>query len=103
MAYNKDTGVLTGTTGAQFVVARTSAQGVIGYRDLGGSFRVRVEPFVDYVSLPGWTQPELGQNRFSRVVTESNLAATVVEAAKALAAKPPVSVSVAKALAAAGF
>ena len=107
MSYNKYSGKLTGTSGATFTVVRTTATGVIGYREIApGSFRVRVEPFVDYVSLPCWNQPESGQNRFSTVVEGSSaLAAAIVVAAKALKAAevPPVSVQIAKALSAAGF
>lgn len=62
---------MAGTTGAAYTVVATRPDGtVIGYRDLkDGSFRVRVHPGSGKLNLNyGWTQPEPGNNRYSKVV-----------------------------------
>ena len=106
--YNPNTGILTGTGGTnKYQVSVVTVTGVIGFRATGGQFRVRVEPLNGYtVSLGyGWTQPEGGNNRFSKLVSEANLPATIVEARKALASatKPTVEQRISQALSAAGF
>jgi hypothetical protein len=107
-AYNQK---LTGTSGTLYVTAKVMPTGVVGYRDLrDGSFRVRVEPFNTpaggRVALSGWYGPN-GSNvrRFSTVVSASQLAETVVTAAKALKAAEtvPVAEQVSAALSAYGF
>lgn len=69
-------------TGKYVVLARTG-RGKVGIRHLGGSYRIRVEPFgerfvpklAEYMSrVDGWKQPgDDEQNRFSKVVLEAGL------------------------------
>lgn len=106
MAFNKGTGVLTGTTGAAYKVAAVYDAGVVGYRNIGGSsFRVRVEPFVDGVETDSsnfaWKQPgDNGQNRFSTVVSnEDNLIDAIIDGASALLSVPTLEERIATALA----
>ena len=111
--YNSFTGVLTGTSGAAFTVVRKMEAGVVGYRSLGGDqYRVRVEPFATAAGGrvafdSDWNGPtgDPKARRFSKVVSEENLADTIVEAAEALsdAETVPVADQIEAALTAAGF
>lgn len=113
--FNINTKALTGPGGTVYTVASQTAKGVVGYANIGaGSFRVRVEPFVcgSFAALVGYKQPTPGNNRFSTIVSESNLARTVVNSVKALnnvvvappaPPKPTTAEVVAKALKAAGL
>lgn len=106
-------GVLTGTTGAEFVVAKIMAAGVVGYRELGNAdYRVRVEAKAnaagERLTNPGGGFTQSGsqtQPAFSAVVSAASVPSFVVLGAKALKAAEtiPLSTYVATALAASGF
>jgi hypothetical protein len=69
---------MAGTEGThEYIVLAETERGALGYRELGGSFRVRVEPAqghaaelsADFPRVAGWKQPgDSGQQRFSLVV-----------------------------------
>ncbi len=76
-------------TGEYLVIARAPYRGRIGVRLLpGGIVRIRVEPvntaaaqrLAEHFPVGEWKQPDLGQLRFSRVLSASE-AIPVIEAA----------------------
>lgn len=78
-------------TGQYFVLLRSSI-GRIGFRNLIGSFRIRIEPALrepEFVSQiltqkKGWKQPSANQNRYSIVVKDSQFSALLCSAVRVL-------------------
>jgi hypothetical protein len=73
---------MAGTEGTgKYVVPLRTSLGRIGYRELGGSYRLRLEPTAEgdasiakiLTAAAGWKQPGDGQDRYSKVVSLGEL------------------------------
>jgi hypothetical protein len=76
---------MRGTTGTTFTPVFGAPAGRVGYRNLGRSFRVRVElrdPNTE-LNLNGWNTPFPGQPRYSTVVGSEASRDAAIETAKA--------------------